>query len=110
MGGAASLGADIVQTVGMPLIDVIAEAARLTARYGPSSVARNTLRGAGYSVQMLARGVAAGGQASGQAAVMAAHLLASTVPPSHRGRDFQLQNGVSFTGHLVQHAARAMYL
>ena len=105
---AASLGADIVQTVGEPSIDLIAEAARLTSRYGPS-VARSTMRGAYHSAYMLARGVAAGGQAGGQAAVAAARLLASTVPASHRGRDFQLQNGVSFTGHLVQHAARAMY-
>ena len=102
----ASFGADMIGTVGPPSIELIAEAARLSSRYGPG-VMRATFRAAGVSAQglaMVGRGMAAGGQAAGHAAVAAGRALASTVPASHRGRDFQVANGVQFTGHLVHHA------
>jgi hypothetical protein len=94
-----------------PTVDTLAEAARLTAVYGPG-VARSTMAAAGYSAQALglvARGLASGGQAAGQAAVASAHLLASTVPVSHRGKDFQTANGVQFAGRLVRHTAAGLY-
>jgi hypothetical protein len=94
-----------------PTVDTLAEAARLTAVYGPT-IARSTMAAAGYSAQALglvARGLASGGQAAGQAAVASAHLLASTGPVSHRGKDFQGANGVQFAGRLVRHTAAGLY-
>ena len=105
---AASFGADMIENVGPPTVDLIAEAARLTARYGPT-MARSTLRAAGVGAQGLGLIARGSGHAVAGLASASANVLASTIPANHRGRDFQLANGVSFVGHVVQGHAHSMF-
>jgi hypothetical protein len=89
-----------------PTAEALIESGRLTAKYGPG-IARATMSTIGYTGQALglvARGMASGGQAATQAALAGTMVIASQVPASHRGRDFQSEHGVTTAGRLIRNA------
>jgi hypothetical protein len=109
-GFAGSLGGtalDIGRTAGPPTVHALAQALHLTVHYGPGAVV-GTAQVAAGTVGLVARGLASGGQMAGRAALAASHVLASTTPASHRGKDFRESAGVRLGRHTLTLGRQAL--
>jgi hypothetical protein len=92
-GGLGGTALDIGRAAGPPTAQALAQALSLTVHYGPGAIV-GTAQVAAGTVGLVARGLASGGQMAGRAALAASHVLASTTPASHRGKDFRESAGV----------------
>jgi hypothetical protein len=92
-GGLGSTALDIGRTAGPPTAQALAHALSLTVHYGPGAIV-GTAQVAAGTVGLVARGLASGGQMASRAALAASHVLASTTPASHRGKDFRESAGI----------------
>jgi hypothetical protein len=102
-GGLTGTAHLIARTAGPPAVNALAQVLHMTASYGPG-LAMATIEATG----LFGRGLAAGGQAAGRAALAAGHVLASTTPASHRGRDFTESVGIRVGRHQLN-VARQLF-